>query len=62
MVQSEKSNETNPIEEELKSFVNSIQTNKNPIVDLKSAQSALQLALDIAEQITMTQNWANFLQ
>ena len=56
MVQSEKSNETNPIEEELKSFVNSIQTNKNPIVDLKSAQSALQLALDIAEQITMTQN------
>ena len=56
MVQSEKFNETNPIEEELKSFVNSIQTNKNPIVDLKSAQSALQLALDIAEQITMTQN------
>lgn len=56
IVQSDKSNEINPIEEELKSFIKSIQSNINPIVDLKAAQSALQLALDIAEQITMPQN------
>ena len=56
IVQSDKNNEINPIEEELKSFINSIQSDANPIVDLKSAQSALQLAIDIAEQITMPQN------
>jgi hypothetical protein len=56
IVQSDKANEINPIEEELKSFINSIESNINPIVDLKSAQSALQLAIDIAEQITMNQN------
>lgn len=56
IVQSDKANEINPIEEELKSFINSIESDINPIVDLKSAQSALQLAIDIAEQITMTQN------
>ena len=56
IVQSDKNNEINPIEEELKSFINSINSDANPIVDLKSAQSALQLAIDIAEQITMPQN------
>jgi predicted dehydrogenase len=56
IVQSDKSNEINPIEEELKSFIKSIQSDINPIVDLKAAQSALQLAIDIAEQITMPQN------
>jgi predicted dehydrogenase len=56
IVQSDKNNEINPIEEELKSFINSIHLNANPIVDLKSAQSALQLAIDIADQITMSQN------
>ena len=56
IVQSDKSNEINPIEEELKSFIKSIETNINPIVDLKAAQAALQLAIDIAEQITMSQN------
>lgn len=56
IVQSDKRNEINPIEEELKSFIKSIETNINPIVDLKAAQAALQLAIDIAEQITMSQN------
>ena len=56
IVQSDKRNEINPIEEELKSFIKSIETNINPIVDLKAAQAALQLAIDISEQITMSQN------
>ncbi len=56
MIQTESSSKVNPIEEELKSFVNSIESNNNPIVDLKSAQMALQLTTDIMEQITMGQN------
>ena len=56
IVHSDKSNEINPIEEELKSFVGSIKSNENPVVDLRSGQNALQLAIEIAEQITMPQN------
>ena len=54
-MQTEKSSETNPIEEELKSFVNSIHQNKAE-VDLLSAQKVLQLAIEISEQITVGQN------
>ena len=56
VMQTEKSSETNPIEEELKSFVNSIHQNKSPEVDLLSAQKVLQLAIEISEQITVGQN------
>lgn len=56
MVQTESNSKLNPIEEELKSFISSIESNINPIVDLKSAQMALQLTTDIVEQITMDQN------
>ena len=56
MVQTESNSKLNPIEEELKSFISSIESNINPIVDLKSAQMALQLTTDIVEQITMGQN------
>jgi len=56
MIQTEKASTINPIEEELKSFLNSIESNINPIVDLKAAQMALQLTTDIMEQITMGQN------
>ena len=56
MVQTESNSKLNPIEEELKSFISSIESNINPIVDLKSAQMALQLTTDIVEQITMRQN------
>lgn len=53
---SEKPEAQNAIEEELKSFVNSIQSNSEPIVDLYSAQMALQLATDISKQIKITYN------
>ena len=56
VMQTEKSSEINPIEEELKSFVDSISKDKSPEIDLVSAQKVLQLAIDISEQITMTQN------
>ena len=56
LVQTESNSKLNPIEEELKSFISSIESNINPIVDLKSAQMALQLTTDIVEQITMDQN------
>ncbi|MDC3389586.1 Gfo/Idh/MocA family oxidoreductase [Flavobacteriales bacterium] len=56
LVQTESNSKLNPIEEELKSFISSIESNINPIVDLKSAQMALQLTTDIVEQITMGQN------
>ena len=56
MIQTESNSKINPIEEELKSFICSIESNINPIVDLKSAQMALQLTTDIMEQITMGQN------
>ena len=56
IIKSKKSNEINPIEEEIKSFIQSINTNEDPIIGLHAAQSALKLALDIAEQVTMNQN------
>ena len=56
IIQTESVSTINPIEEELKSFINSIESNINPIVDLKAAQMALQLTTDIVEQITMGQN------
>ena len=56
LVQTESNSKLNPIEEELKSFISSIESNINPIVDLKSAQMALQLTTDIVEQITIGQN------
>ena len=56
VMQTEKSSATNPIEEELKSFVNSIHQDKSPEVDLISAQKVLQLAIEISEQITVGQN------
>ncbi|MFL2564264.1 MAG: Gfo/Idh/MocA family protein [Parvicellaceae bacterium] len=56
IIQTESISTINPIEEELKSFLNSIESNINPIVDLKAAQMALQLTTDVMEQITMGQN------
>ena len=56
IIQTESTSTINPIEEELKSFLNSIESNINPIVDLKAAQMALQLTTDVMEQITMGQN------
>ena len=56
IIQTESISTINPIEEELKSFLNSIESNINPIVDLKAAQMALQLTTDVVEQITMGQN------
>ena len=56
IIQTESKSTVNPIEEELKSFLNSIESNINPIVDLKAAQMALQLTTDVMEQITMGQN------
>ena len=56
IIQTESISTVNPIEEELKSFLNSIESNINPIVDLKAAQMALQLTTDVMEQITMGQN------
>jgi hypothetical protein len=56
MIQTQNNSGINPIEEELKSFINSITTNINPTVDLESAQMALKLTIDIMEQITMGQN------
>ena len=44
--------EHNAIEEELNSFINSIQNNSEPIVDLYAAQQALQLAVDISKKIS----------
>ena len=46
--------EHNAIEEELNSFINSIHNNSEPIVDLYSAQQALQLAIDISNKIRIT--------
>ena len=56
VIQTESTSNINPIEEELKSFLTSIESNINPIVDLKAAQMALQLTTDVMEQITMRQN------
>ena len=56
IIQTESVSNINPIEEELKSFLNSIESNVNPTVDLKAAQMALQLTTDVMEQITMGQN------
>ena len=56
IIQTESISTINPIEEELKSFLNSIESNINPIVDLKAAQMSLQLTTDVMEQITMGQN------
>ena len=56
IIQTESISTINPIEEELKSFLNSIESNINPIVDLKAAQMALQLTTDVMEQITMGQD------
>ena len=56
IIQTESISTINPIEEELKSFLNSIESNINPIVDLKAAQMALQLTTDVMEQITVGQN------
>ena len=56
IIQTESISTINPIEEELKSFLNSIESNINPIVDLKAAQMALQLTTDVMEQIAMGQN------
>jgi hypothetical protein len=56
MIQTQNNTGINPIEEELKSFINSIATNINPTVDLESAKMALKLTIDIMEQITMAQN------
>lgn len=56
IIQTESVSNINPIEEELKSFLNSIESNVNPTVDLKAAQKALQLTTDVMEQITMGQN------
>jgi predicted dehydrogenase len=56
MIQTQNNTGVNPIEEELKSFINSIATNINPTVDLESAKMALKLTIDIMEQITMAQN------
>ena len=56
IIQTESVSNINPIEEELKSFLNSIESNVNPTVDLKAAQMALQLTTDVMEQITMGHN------
>ena len=56
MIQTQNNTGVNPIEEELKSFINYIATNINPTVDLESAKMALKLTIDIMEQITMAQN------
>ena len=48
----ENTTEHNAIEEELNSFINSIQNNSEPIVDLYAAQQALQLAIDISHKIS----------
>ena len=56
MIQRQNNSGINPIEEELKSFINSIATNINPTVDLESAKMALKLTIDIMEQITLAQN------
>lgn len=56
IIQTKSVSNINPIEEELKSFLNSIESNVNPTVDLKAAQMALQLTTDVMEQITMGQN------
>lgn len=53
---SENPTEHNAIEEELNSFINSIQNNSEPIVDLYAAQQALQLAVDISNKIASTNN------
>ena len=56
MIQTLNNSGINPIKEELKSFISSIESNINPAVDLESAQMALKLTIDIMDQITMGQN------
>ena len=41
----------NAIKEELKSFIESIKDNNNPVVDLYAAQQALSIATEIATKI-----------
>ncbi len=48
---SENPTDHNAIEQELNSFINSIHNNSEPVVDLYSAQQALQLATDISKKI-----------
>ena len=43
--------EENAIKEELKSFIESIKDNNNPVVDLYAAQQALSIATEIATKI-----------
>ena len=54
MIKEDAPTEENAIKEELKSFIESINTNNNPVVDLYAAQQALAIATEISTKIAKT--------